>query len=251
MVNRNLSPADEEYNREYTAKYVKRISWGAIFAGAFIVLAVQVTLSLIGLGVSLGRVNLTTGPAASAGFGTGSAIWLVISGIIAFFVGGWFAGRFSGIPSRFSGALHGLVSWGLASIMMFFFLTSTVGALAGGAFGALGNALSGNAQVLSRVMPGATTYGAPMTRNQQSTANQPQISEQEARAIAQQAADTAAIAAWGAFIMMILGAGAAAAGGASGSPFDRGARIFPTERAAAYERPTVEATREVETPTAR
>ncbi len=247
MVNRNISPADEEFSHEYSAKAVKRISWGAIFAGAFIVLAVQVTLALIGLGVSLGRVNLASGTAPDPGFGTGSAIWLVISGIISLFVGGWFAGRFAGIPSRLTGALHGMVSWALASVMMFFLLTTTVGSLAGGAFGALGNALSGNAQVLSRLMPGVN-----MNMPQQPAANQPQISEREARIYADQAANAASIAAWGAFIMMILGAGAAAAGGAAGTPFDRGARMYyPSERGTVYERPPVEEPRDIGTPTPR
>ena len=54
----------------------RRISWGAVFAGVVMVLAVQI-LRLLGLGIGLGTVDLAqNGATPSAGsFGIGAGAW--------------------------------------------------------------------------------------------------------------------------------------------------------------------------------
>ncbi|MCE4226670.1 PhnA-like protein, partial [Methylobacterium sp. C25] len=75
------------------------ISWGAIFAGVFIALILQLILNLLGLGLGLTSISATEGtnPSAST-VGIGAGLWWVISGIIAAAAGGYTAGRLSGKP---------------------------------------------------------------------------------------------------------------------------------------------------------
>ena len=84
-----------------------RISWGAIFAGALVSLAVWALLLAIGLAAGLSTVD--PGETASgwraAGIGTG--IWGLVAPLIALFVGGLIAARESGVAKRSDGAIHG------------------------------------------------------------------------------------------------------------------------------------------------
>ena len=43
----------------------RRVSWGAIFGGVILVVAVQLLLSLLGAGIGLGTVNVTAGSTPS------------------------------------------------------------------------------------------------------------------------------------------------------------------------------------------
>jgi hypothetical protein len=107
--------------------------WGAIFAGVVMVMVIQLSLALLGAGIGLTAVN----PDNAKAIGIGAITWWMLSGLVAFYFGGWAAGRLAGIPSRTDGILHGLITWGATTLIMFIFLTSTVGALIGGGFGLL------------------------------------------------------------------------------------------------------------------
>src|SRR5919202_3569073 len=67
----------------------RRITWGAIFAGVVITLAVQLLLSLLGLGVGLLTVEPTEpgGTPGASALGIGAGIWWTLSYMIALFVG--------------------------------------------------------------------------------------------------------------------------------------------------------------------
>jgi hypothetical protein len=75
----------------------RRISWGAIFAGVTVVLAVQLLLSMLGLGVSLSFVNPAEGNSPNtSSIGLGAGTWWGVSYLIALFAGGYVAGRLAG-----------------------------------------------------------------------------------------------------------------------------------------------------------
>ncbi len=120
-----------------------RISWGAIFGGVVLVVAVQLLLSLLGAGIGLGTVNVNGGttPDASS-FGIGAGVWWVVSGIIALGFGGYAAAWLAGIEIRWDGVLHGLVTWGIATLLTVYLLSSAVGSIIGGGFSALGSVAS-------------------------------------------------------------------------------------------------------------
>jgi hypothetical protein len=121
----------------------RRISWAAVFGGVILVVVLQLLFSLLGAGVGLGTVNTNAGstPAAST-LGITAGLWWVITSCIAIGVGGFVAAWFAGIEVRFDGVLHGLVTWGIATLLTFWLLSSAVGSIIGGGFSALGSAAS-------------------------------------------------------------------------------------------------------------
>lgn len=147
---------DKQYNVEQTKYYddretnvfnrgtdwVKRISWGAIFAGVVIALVIQLALSILGMGIGASTINPATEQNPVAGLGMGAGIWFVVTILISLFAGGWVAGRLAGIPRKLESLLHGTLTWGLATLLLFYFLTSTVGSIIGGTFSVLGTGLS-------------------------------------------------------------------------------------------------------------
>ena len=130
----------------------RRISWAAIFAGVIVVVAVQLLLSLLGAGIGLGTVDTNAGstPTASS-LGIGAGIWWVISSCLALFAGGYVTAWLAGIETSFDGMLHGLVTWGLATLLTLWFLTSAIGGVIGGGFSALSGIMSAAGSGVSQV----------------------------------------------------------------------------------------------------
>jgi hypothetical protein len=133
----------------------RRVSWGAVFAGVMIVLAVQLLLSMLGLGVGLSTVNPTEGTPNASSLGIGAALWWGISYLLALVAGGYVAARLA--PSRlsFDGALHGVLTWAFALLVTFYLLTTAVGGVIGGAFSAVSGALSAAGQTVKDAVPQA------------------------------------------------------------------------------------------------
>jgi hypothetical protein len=118
----------------------RRISWAAIFGGVILVVAIQLLLSVLGAGIGLGTVSTNSGTTPDAGsFGRGVGVWWVVSSIIALAFGGYVSAWLAGIESRWDGVLHGLVTWGFATLLTLYLLTSAIGGLIGGGFSALGS----------------------------------------------------------------------------------------------------------------
>jgi hypothetical protein len=128
----------------------RRISWASIFGGVILVVVLQLLLSLLGAGVGLGTVNTNAGstPMAST-LGIGAGLWWVFSSCIAIGVGGFVAAWFAGVEIRFDGVLHGLVTWGIATLLTFWLLSSAIGSVIGGGFSALGSVASATGSSVS------------------------------------------------------------------------------------------------------
>lgn len=119
-----------DYGRVSAA--LKRVSWGAIFAGAVVAAVLHFLLYLLGVGIGLETFDPETEGDSVSGFGIGQGVWLVVSGLIALFAGGWVAGRLAGMPRRVDGALHGLVTWAVGTILALYFLVSGIGTVFSG-----------------------------------------------------------------------------------------------------------------------
>ena len=121
-----------------------RLSWGAIFCGLFVTLAVFITLQLLGAGIGISTLDVQdTGDNPQAGtLGIGAGIWWFIVGLISLFLGGWVAGHLANTPERTASALHGLVVWSLMYLVMFWLVTTALASLVGGAVGAIGKGIS-------------------------------------------------------------------------------------------------------------
>jgi hypothetical protein len=113
---------------------INRISWGAVFAGAAVALVAQLLLSLLGLAIGLTIIEPLTGETPWEGIGIGAGIWWIISALLSLFLGGWTAGRLSGMPLRQDAILHGIVAWALVTFISFYLVITGVGAVIGGAF---------------------------------------------------------------------------------------------------------------------
>ncbi|RYY06258.1 MAG: hypothetical protein EON55_23800, partial [Alphaproteobacteria bacterium] len=139
----------------------RRISWGAIFGGVILVIAVQLLFSLLGAGIGLGTVSVNAGttPDASS-LGIGAGIWWLISSVIALAFGGYAAAWLAGIELRWDGLLHGLITWGISTLLTVYLLTSAIGGIIGGGASALGSIASGaGSGIKSAAQPVAEAAG--------------------------------------------------------------------------------------------
>lgn len=128
--------AEETFNRipdepEY-ARPIRRVSWGAIFAGALVGMVSMLCLSLLGLSIGLGVVDPTEETHPMTGVGIGAGIWFVVTFLISLFLSGWTAARLCGIPRHVDGLLHGVVTWSLVTMVTLFLLTTAIGRMVSG-----------------------------------------------------------------------------------------------------------------------
>jgi hypothetical protein len=143
---------------------LNNISWGAVFAGVATALVTQLVLNMLGIGIGAATLDPAAGaaenPSAST-FSIGAAIWFVLSGVIASFVGGYAAGRLSGRPKESTAGWHGLTAWALTTLLIFYLLTSTLGGLVGGAYRTVSGALGGVTQAVGQTAQTAAQAAAP------------------------------------------------------------------------------------------
>jgi len=156
---------------------INRVSWGAVFAGVVVALVVQLILNLFGIGIGASTLNPGTGDNPSAtGLSIGAGIWWTVSGVIAAFAGGYAAGRLTGQPTESTAGWHGLTTWALTTIVVFYLLTSAVGSIVGGAFstltsaaGSVGGTAGGAVQALAQAAgPGIVQSSDPFSSIEQS-----------------------------------------------------------------------------------
>ncbi|MFN6944716.1 MAG: hypothetical protein ACK4ND_07190 [Cytophagaceae bacterium] len=205
------------YQEDDAYSHVRRISWSAVFAGAVLAIVTQITLTILGMGIGIGTIDVTAANPAE-GLGTGSLIWWVISNIISIFIGAWVAGRLAGIPRPFESILHGLLTWGVYSLFSFYILTTAVGSLLGGVGSAVG-------QVMDTAGQGITLSDEDRERIEEEgreaiAGADDEETRQEVRAFGDEATTMASRIGIFLGIGLILGAGAGAAGGKFGETHD-------------------------------
>lgn len=216
-----------------TPSLLSRVSWGAIFAGAVIALATMFLLGLMGSAIGFRSVDPAASNAAG-GLGIGAAIWWIITSIIALGIGGYVAGRLSGIPDKKSSSAHGAAVWGVVTLATLYLATSAIGGLLNTATSALGGAARAAGNVASTAATAATAPNSPVEVTGQQIQNQAQevISDvqqqvqqvdtqqvrQQAGQVAEDAADAISTAAWYAFFASLLSLAAAAFAATIGAP---------------------------------
>ena len=154
----------------------RRISWAAIFGGVILIVAIQILLSLLGAGIGFGTVDVKAGTTPDASnLGIGAGLWWIVSSLIALAFGGYVAAWLAGIESSWDGMLHGLIAWGIATLLTLYLLTSAVGGILGGGFSALGS-------VVSAAGSGITSAAKPLA---QAAGVTPDVVQQQAQAYLQ------------------------------------------------------------------
>ncbi len=134
----------------------RRVSWGAIFAGVVIAVAVQLLLGILGTGIGLSMVDPVEGTTpGAAGFGIAAGIYWLLTTVIALGAGGYASARLSGVTEKFDALSHGLVVWGVTLILTLYLLTSAVGGIIGGAFRTVGSVAGAAGATVGAVAPKA------------------------------------------------------------------------------------------------
>jgi hypothetical protein len=229
-----------------------RISWGAVFAGVVLSLVTVMILNLLGAGIGASALAPLKYQNPLHGFGYATGAWLLIVSVIAIVIGSYLAGRCAPVL----GWLHGILAWGVMTILVVYVAFS----LAGSALNAAGNVAAVSANAAGQ-MAGAAANGAAangdvnsgmVQSNAQSLANaasqqlqqhgidpnaplQPQADAQ-LRVSADAAARNVARATWWGFALLVLGAIISAAAGNLGFRHQplveemSGAAIAPTAR---------------------
>ncbi|WP_188852555.1 hypothetical protein [Aureimonas glaciei] len=133
---------------------LRRISWGAIFAGAILTLVVQIMLALLGVGIGTATLDPAgNGSPDLSTLGSASGLWTMGTVLIATFVGALAAARLAGSPEKADGLLHGIITWATSTLVIVYLLTSGVSAVIGGTFGALGASVSSLTQAAGNLGP--------------------------------------------------------------------------------------------------
>lgn len=107
-----------------------RVSWGAIFAGAMVALAIYFLLTLLGVALGIEAARQT-----EFDVGTGAAIYALIVVLLSFFFGGWATSRLAVGESKMEAVLYGIILWGLLFLGLIWLVSAGMRAGFGGLVG--------------------------------------------------------------------------------------------------------------------
>ena len=127
------------------------VSWAAIFGGTLIMIVTMMLLSLLGVGIGIGSINPMEEAHPFQGIGTGALIWWVISNIMAVFAGAFTAAKLTKVGYKFSGVMHGLLTWSLYTLISFWLMTSAIGGILSGVGSVVSKSLSAVGMGVSKV----------------------------------------------------------------------------------------------------
>lgn len=170
-----------------------RVQVGPILAGVLTTIGTMLILTVLGLAIGATALD----PADVNGLGWGTAIYGIISAVIAFFLGGWVAAKTAAVAGAGSGMINGLMV-GLAILAIILWLTG-----------------SGVAALLGTL---GTNIGDIVDVAQTTDTTQAQAEVQEAvdDIDANEAFDTVRDSAWGTLAGIVIPLAAAAIGGMVG-----------------------------------
>ena len=205
-----------------------RLSWASIIAGVILLMVVYLIMSVLGTAIGASLLSPMSKPDPLHGFGFGSGVWVIVTTVLAVFVGSYYAGRCAPVL----GWLHGLLSWAVMTLLIVYGMTSLIT----GAVSTAGSVAATTAQVGATAGNQAGTNTSMVdTAKQQvqaavasaaSAASGPQA-EQTARETADTAARGVARASWFSFAALVVGAIIAIVSGGAGfrhqPPFEESA----------------------------
>lgn len=187
-----------EFRDEPHGAVRSRVNWGPILGGAAIAFALYFMLNLLGTAIGLSIEDPEPGAMA-----IGAGIWATVAILIALFVGGWVATRFSVGLDQMEAALHGAIVWGIVFILLLWLVSAGMG--------------MGFNMMLGAARGEGGAAAQPQQQQQQPQPGQPGAEADPLAAAGPQAQETAAQAAWWAFIGTLLSIGAAIGGAVAGN----------------------------------
>jgi len=139
---------------------IPRVSWAGVFAGVVVVLVVHLMLGVLGLGIGASTIDPLRERNPIEGLSIGAGIWFIATLLIAQFAGGFVSGRLAGVVRHMDGALHGIVAWGLSTLIAAYLVTSTVGGIIGGVGSAVGTGVKSMGSGMAAAASGQQSSGA-------------------------------------------------------------------------------------------
>lgn len=118
------------------------VRWGPIWSGFFAIVSTLAILGALGTGIALS----VWGPTPSRAFVYG---WAILTGIVAYFLGGWIAARAAGVGGAGAAMLNAGLAWALSLVAILALVIFGVG----NAFGFIGSNLT---LLLRTPAPGVT-----------------------------------------------------------------------------------------------
>ncbi|KAA1048854.1 hypothetical protein [Pseudocitrobacter sp. 73] len=142
--------------REYDTLYptvstsaFKKISWSAVFAGVVISIVVYLLLIILGSAIGATTVDPLQEENPLNGLATGAAIWtgisMIISAAVGGFIGGWLAYR--------HGAVHGVLVFGVNTLICTTFLLMLANSATTGALNIVGSGMQAVGSGIKSVAP--------------------------------------------------------------------------------------------------
>lgn len=197
---------------------VRRTSWGAVIAGVFAAMAMQLLFTALGsaIGLSAAYAALNHDGDGEA-FGWGVGLWWLLTGVVSLFIGGWVAGRLSGVIRARDGMLHGFVMWGVTAMIGLYLTMTAMGLFVGGASAAMHEEMM---VAGPDTAPADAAYGQFGTTTAPAGGLRDELEElrQNPRELTQRATGYLVGASWWTFLGLLLGAISAAVGGWVGTP---------------------------------
>lgn len=126
-----------------------KLSWSAIFGGVVAGLGIWALLYALGLALGLSAIN-PNNPESARPSGIFGGIWGILVPLVALFIGGAIAGRGAGLIHRAGGAIHGLVMWGVTTVVGAFLVGNLLSSALGGMVSLGSGAVRSGGNMLSR-----------------------------------------------------------------------------------------------------
>lgn len=127
----------------------KKISWSAVFAGVVISIVIYLLLIILGSAIGATTVDPLQEENPMNGLATGAAIWtgisMIISAAVGGFVGGWLAYR--------HGSLHGVLVFGVNTLICTTFLLMLANSATTGALNIVGSGMQAVGSGIKSVAP--------------------------------------------------------------------------------------------------
>jgi hypothetical protein len=114
-----------------TTRAVWPINWNAVIIGAMAAIVAVVLFGLIGTAIGAQKTGVEGRITQWSGVGFFSLAFAVIASFFAFVIGGWIAGRISGVRRAEDAALQGAVTW-LVAVFILVALAAMSGAIING-----------------------------------------------------------------------------------------------------------------------
>lgn len=190
--------------------YHDRVRWGPIIAGLVVAISSQLVLSGLGAAIGLSTIAGSGAPRTDApGIGSAVGIWAIISLLISLFLGGWITARACGPMNRSTALLNGAILWATTLAISAWLVSS-------GVSGAFGVVAQNAGEIINQAQQSGTNVPA----------NPPNVTAEQTRDIA----GNAATVGWSFALGSLLGLIAALVGASVGTRHPRTATTTTTAR---------------------